>query len=180
MGVLKKILAPFLCVGMAVSFRVSAQSPEVTEYEVKAVFLSHFAEFIEWPRERFYSPKDPIMIGILGRDPFGEILDRAVSGIMVKERFLRVERIGLGEVPRCHILFIGASEEGRLAGILRSLEGQAVLTVSDIEGFGDQGGMIHLVLVGKKVRFAVNKRAAERAGLTISSQLLKLAVRVWD
>ena len=78
----------------------------------------------------------------------------------------------------CRVLFIGSSEEGRLKEILTTLDKTGVLTVSDMPNFLQRGGMIQFVLDGNKVRFEVNLRPAQDAGLTVSSELLKVAISV--
>lgn len=159
-------------------------SPPPSEYEVKAAFLCSFAEYVEWPAGR----GDGLTIGILGDDPFGPMLDDVVRNRAVQTKALQVKRLRRVEDARtCQIVYVSGSEQQGLSAILRSLadgaEGSAppsVLTVSDLEGFTKHGGIIGFVLVSKRVRFQINVRAAERAGLKISSRLLKLAQIVPD
>lgn len=147
----------------------------LSEYQVKAVFLCKFAYYVEWPEAAFATADAPLVIGVLGRDPFSEPLDRlvedqAVGGHPLQlERFERVEEVGT-----CHILFISRSEKRRLPAILKAVGG-GVLTVSELEWFAQSGGMIHLGIEGERIRFEINPEAARRAGLKISSRLLKLA-----
>jgi hypothetical protein len=155
---------------------VSAQYQH-TEYEVKAVYLYQFGKFVHWP--------DPsgggFPICILGSDPFGPTLDSTVRGETLDGKKLTVRRISSADQDSgCRILFISSTEEHRLASILSALNGRPVLTVSDIRDFVDRGGMIQFLVEGEKVRFEVNRAAAERAGLTFSSDLLRVAKLVKD
>jgi hypothetical protein len=152
-----------------------AQSSSPGEYVVKAAFLYNFAKFVDWPPTAFKNDSAPLTLCILGKDPFGEALDslkdKTVKGrALVVRRSNRVENIG-----ECHMLFISPSEKGDLKQILNALKNSAILTVSEIEGFGSLGGMINFVMVEKKVQFEINPDAAQYRGLRISSQLLKLA-----
>jgi hypothetical protein len=153
-----------------------AQSEPPSEYEVKAAFLFHFAKFVEWPPDAFANPQSPIVLGILGDDPFGALLTEMIVGKTVNGRGLQVHYFRRGENFRdCHILFISSSEKKSLPLILGNLGGLSVLTVSEMEGFAASGGMIHLFLEQNKVRFEVNPETAMRSRLKISSKLLALA-----
>jgi len=156
--------------------------PEVvTEYGLKAAYLFNFAKFVEWPAGAFASEEAPLQIGILGEDPFGEELDRVVSGKSVGKHPIKVRRFGtfskasLQDLRRCQVLFIAYSEKGRAREVLAALSGVGVLTVSEIERFHILGGMISFDQVGKKIALVVNPSAAQHAGLTISARLLQVA-----
>jgi hypothetical protein len=154
-----------------------AQAPAApTEYQLKAVFLFNFSQFVDWPAAAFADSRAPLVIGILGGDPFGETLDAIVHGETVSGRPLVVRRFATVEqVDVCHILFISASHRDRLERVLGSLEDRSILTVGDFEGFALRGGMIRFMTVGKKIRLRINLGAAQRANLTISSKLLRPA-----
>jgi hypothetical protein len=153
-----------------------AQPLASTESHVKAAFLYHFAQFVEWPAEAFTATDDSFIIGVLGEDPFGAILDETIQGKTIHDRKLVAKRfVRVEEAVRCHILFISASEESRLPRLLQLLAGAKVLTVSDIERFAERGGMIALRVEDKRIRFDINVDTVERVGLKMSSQLLKLA-----
>lgn len=150
-----------------------------SEYEVKAAFLFNFAKFVEWPEDSFADSYSPIVIGILGQDPFSGALDHTIGGKTVNGRALMVKRLAQGQDARaCHILFVCSSERKRLSQILASLGGTSVLTVSDMDDFAYAGGIINFVLENSKVKFQVNATAAARARLRISSKLLTLARKV--
>lgn len=155
---------------------LSAQRPTFNERDVKAVFLLNFAQFVEWPAEAFAESTSPIVIGILGEDPFGRVLDDVVQGEVVKNRRLTVERFQhVDEVDTCHILFISSSETQRYEQILAALQRRSILTVGDREGFAASGGMIRFVTEQNRIRFRVNVAAIKAARLVVSSRLLRAA-----
>jgi YfiR/HmsC-like len=154
-----------------------AQQPKAEEYQVKAVYLYNFGRFVEWPASA--KKGDSFAICVLGRDPFGAALDTTLAGAAIDNQKLVARRIASArEATNCRILFISASESAHGKDILSGLEKAAVLTVSDMPGFASNGGMIQFVLQENKVRFEVNLTAAEKAGLSFSSQLLKVATDI--
>ena len=153
-----------------------AQSETPNEYQVKAAFLYNFAKFVEWPPDAFAGPQAPIVLGIVGEDPFGDALREIISGKTVNGRSFLIKRLKLGpELHGCHILFISSSEKKNLARIFESLKGSSVLTVGETDQFVQSGGAIKLFLEGNNVRFEINVGAASLARLKISSKLLALA-----
>ena len=153
-----------------------AQSPAVTEYQVKAAFLYNFAKFVEWPPGSFSDGSAPLRICIFGQDPFGQELRDITREKTVNGRKLQVDQVvDLRLARTCHILFIPSSEKAQLTRIFESLRGTDALTVGDAKGFVQQGGMINFVLENNRVQFEVNRKAAEQAGLKISSKLLSVA-----
>ena len=146
------------------------------EYEVKAAFLYNFAKFVEWPEEVFAGSDGHLVLGVLGDDPFGQALDRIAQEKTVQGRRIVVRRWrSLKDVMGAHVLFVSPAEERNLAAILRMSKDSHVLTVSDLDGFAERGGAISLFLDQRRVRFAVNLKATEQAGLKMSAQLLKIA-----
>ncbi len=152
-------------------------SGEAPEYEVKAGFLYNFTKFVTWPPEAFRGPNSPIVIGILGEDPFGQGLEASLSGETAQGRAVHVRKITRVEdaAQACQVLFVSRSERGKAREILRALAGRPILTVGDDEDFAAQGGVIQFYLEQRRVRFVINMAASQRAGLKISSQLLQLA-----
>jgi hypothetical protein len=150
---------------------------QVPDTQIKAAFLLNFAKYAQWP-ETSLAPSDaPLKLCILGRDPFGE----ALRPVPIGGRPLSVERgVADDALKSCHIAYIAESEDRRLPRILALLRGKPVLTVSDIDGFAENGGMIELVLADGRVRFDINLAAANASQLRLSSQLLKLARSVRD
>ena len=145
------------------------------EYAVKAAFLFNFIKFVDWPDGRFPPEGEPIQVCILGRDPFGDILD-SIEERTAQNRPLRLTRDPTSEdLDRCHVLFISSSEEFRLAQILKDLEARGILTVGDMADFARRGGVIGFALRNNRVGLDVNLDAAERAQLKISAKVLELA-----
>ncbi len=146
------------------------------EFEVKAAFLSSFAQFTKWPSGTFSDAGAPFVIGILGDNPFGGSLEGIIQGRAVFGRRVVIRRGRKADDMRgCQIVYVARSERGRLAEIIASLKGNAILTVGETEQFTRHGGVIGFKMEGDKVRFDINASAAQRAGLQISSRLLKLA-----
>jgi hypothetical protein len=146
------------------------------EYDLKATFLYHLAQFVEWPPEAFPTEETPLVIGILGTDPFGKVLDEIIKDEVVKNRKLTAQRYhSMDEVKNCHILFISQSESGRLDQIFSSLKERNILTVGDTESFAQRGGIIRFLTEKNKIRLRINIEAAKTANLTISSKLLRAA-----
>jgi len=153
--------------------RVAAEAQISAESQIKAVFLFNFAQFLEWPPRAFPEPRAPIVIGVLGDDPFGPFLDGLVQGEKIGERPILVRRYRqAADAGECHILFISRSEAGRISGILSQLKGRSVLTVADMEGFAVRGGMVRFATVNGKIQLRVNVAAARASELTISARLL--------
>jgi hypothetical protein len=182
----------FLLADVCFAFSGTPQQSKPQEYEVKAVYLYNFGRFVQWPAAGPASaPANPqaptpnataadlFTICVLGRDPFGPVLDTTLAGELIDGRKLVAKRItATRDAAHCRIIFIGSSEAPRIKEILNSLEKSSVLTVSDMPDFINNGGMIQFVLKDNKVRFEVNLIAAEKAGLTVSSQLLKVATAI--
>lgn len=159
-----------------------AQRPLVTsEYAVKAAFLYNFAKFVEWPATAFRGPRDPMTLCILGEDPFGGELDQTVDGKTALGRPIVVRRFARpAGLEECRILFVSASEGPRFEQVLAAVGGRAVLTVGEEEVFGRAGGIISFVVRQDRVRFQIDRAAAARAGLNISSRLLEVAEAVTE
>jgi hypothetical protein len=161
---------------LGATLKLSAQTNISPEYQVKAVFLFNFAQFVDWPAKAFSDAQAPLIIGVLGDDPFGAYLDETVRGEKVNDRPLLVQRYRrVGEIKNCHVLFISQSEMDRLEQILASLKGRNILTVGDTDDFATRGGMIRLFNERNKIRMRINLEAAKAANLTISSKLLRVA-----
>ena len=155
---------------------LQAHGQDAGEYAVKAAFLYNFAKFVEWPPEAMGGGSSPLVLGVLGDDPFHGAIDQVVAGKTANGRPLVVRRLKWGQdLRQCHILFISSSERKRLAEVLGALRGASVLTVADMDQFGQQGGMIQFVIEQSKVRFDINVGAAQTVRLKFSSKLLALA-----
>ena len=154
-------------------------APQSPEYLIKAAYLYNFAMFVEWPREAFSASSAPIVIGVVGADPFGLALDQMVQDKRINNRPIVVERFKLGDdVRRCHILFVSPTESARIGDLVHRVGAQAVLIVGDESDTVNKGGTIAFTVKNDKVGFEINLSAARRARLTISSKLLNLAQAV--
>ena len=154
---------------------VAARSPSQTtlEYSVKANYLVRFAAFVEWPAQSFGEARSPVVLCVVGRDPFSGSLDRAARAQTAHGRALVVQRPRTNEaVAGCHILYVGAG-----GASLVPAGHPAVLTVTDAAA-SDERGMIHFVISEGRVRFHIDLQAASRNRLSISSRLLNLALSV--
>lgn len=160
--------------------KAAAQENKPAEYKVKAVYLFNFGKFVQWPAGAVSEGQEKAFpICVLGQDPFGPALDDIVKGESIDGQPLVAKRINrVEDADDCRLLFIGPSEKERVIKLLEALQSKPVLTVSDLPEFCNRGGMIQFVLQGDKVRFEVNLTPAEKAGLTLSSQLLKVATAV--
>lgn len=157
------------------SMHLQAQTPS-KEYQIKAAFLYNFTQFVEWPSEAFLKEDSPLVIGLLGEDPFGAYLEETVRGEEINGHPLVVQRYrNVEEIKPCHILFINLTKPDQLKQVFASLKTQHVLTVSDVNNFTRLGGMILFFIENNKTRLRINLEAAKDADLTISSKLLRLA-----
>ena len=144
-----------------------------SEYAIKAAVLYKFASFVVWPDS---NSSAPLRIGVLGEDPFGPALDEVVKGKNVNGRRFEIHRLRPGQDPnQVQILFIGETDRKKLRALLERLRRTAILTVADMPGFCENGGMIRLGLENNHISLEVNPEAADRAGLQFSSKLLSLA-----
>jgi hypothetical protein len=168
--VLLSLLAPV--------FLSAQQHP--TESQVKAAYLYNFGKFVTWQPDQAAN-SGSLDICLLGKDPFGPVLDATVAGESIDGRKIGVKRIvKVQDAPQCRILFVGLSEEVHLGSVLAAAEHFGMLTVSDIPHFAEQGGIIEFVIQQDRIRFEVNRAEAEQSHLVLSSQLLKVASKVID
>lgn len=152
----------------------TSEAPDAAEYQLKAVFVFRFSQFAEWPERAFADKQAPLIIGILGEDPFGTYLDDLVKGEKIGQHPLQVRRFrDVKEAAGCHILFVSRSEAAQFGPIFSALQGQSILTLGDAEPFTRFGGMIRFVMESGKVRLRINVEAAKDVGLAISSKILR-------
>jgi hypothetical protein len=146
-----------------------------SEYQVKAVFLFNFTQFVEWPETAFPNPDAPFVIAVLGKDPFGAQLDEVVRGEHVDRHRLVIERYANpAQIQRCNILFIARGETGAQS-VPASIKGRGILTVSNADEADLKDVMIRLVMRNSRVRMRIDVDAAKADNLTISSKLLRPA-----
>jgi hypothetical protein len=159
--------------------RVSAQANSPSEYQVKAAFLFHFAQFVDWPPGAFKEADSPLTYCTVGEDPFHGALDASLNGKTIGSRSARVQHFKrVAEIQGCQVLFIGALERKSIPAALAGLRESPILTVGETENFAREGGIIGFFLEDNKVRFDINLVAAQRAKLQISARLLTLAKTV--
>jgi hypothetical protein len=169
-------ILPALATAMLLLGGMHAQTPTAAEYQVKAAFLYNFVKFVEWPPGSFSDSSTPFQICVLGRDPFGDALRNITNEKVVNGHKLEVRQVAdLQHARNCHILFVSSSAKMPVKQIVDGLRGASVLTVGDNKGFAEQGGMINFILENDRVQFEVSSKAAEEAGLKISSKLLSVA-----
>jgi hypothetical protein len=160
----------------AVAAPTRAQS--ALEYDVKAALLLNFARFIEWPDAAFEGAEAPIDVCVLTPSPFGQALERALTGETVANRSLSAREVqGVSDGAGCHLLFVPAGAESRAGALFRDA-GPHTVTVGESRRFENMGGAVTLVIEGGRVRFNVNLRPVERRSIRISARMLQLAGRV--
>ncbi len=155
---------------------MEARAQTTQEYDLKAVLLYNFMQFVDWPPGT-NKPNAPWVIGVLGRDPFGKVLDDIVRAETHQGRRIVVERYrSLAALGECHILFVSASEADNLPRIFTVLKGRPVLSVGDFEGFAVRGGMIRFTRNPEgKIQLHINLQAVKEGNLMMSAKLLRLA-----
>jgi hypothetical protein len=168
-------------------------SAQYKEYEVKAAFMYNFLKFVNWPEKKMAEDGNQIIIGIIGDDPFGSATD-IFKGKTIENRILVVKRFEdvrqlkemsendknnrMEELKKCHLLFICSSEQKYVRDIIDIVGNHGVLTVGDTDNFIESGGIVNFFLEDNKIRFDINLDSADKAGLEMRSQLLRLARKV--
>ncbi|MCK4752027.1 MAG: YfiR family protein [Planctomycetes bacterium] len=173
-----------------VTAKSSTESSKYDQYQVKAVFLYNFIKFTDWPEEKITQNSDSVKIGVIGKSPFGDHLE-LIAGKQAKGKKIAIKlfkslkkwdksetKDNFNALKRCHLLFICSSEKENLKEISNSIKNYYVLTVSDIDGFLETGGVIKFSVVDEKVYFEINIIAAKQAELKLRSKFLRLAKRV--
>ena len=174
------MLARLMIVALiAIPGLTSGEQLVAEEYQVKGAFLLNFTKFVDWPAQHFATEGRPLVIGVLGRNPFGGELEQITRGRRVNGREITIAFIDTAAAAAAaDLVFVCAGEETRFEAMSTALRQAQVLTVGESPRFAEAGGMITFLREADKVRFAVNLDSAERAGLKISAQLLKLATDV--
>ena len=170
---IKHTIAALLLVGSTLSWDAWAAPRET---QVKAVYLNGYTKFITWPDATFPSEDTPFRICVLGENPFGNSLDLTVKDEKINNRPVQAEYITRQEeIPSCQILYISESENIRLAAIIETANAHPILTVSDVDNFVPQGGMIQFYLRNNKVRFLIDPATLRQMGLEPNANLLRIS-----
>jgi hypothetical protein len=157
---------------------VRAQSDE-NEYRVKAAFLFHFAQLVDWPPDALSGAGNSLYLCTLAEDPFQGALESTVEGKTIGKRVIHIRHLDQSvEMRKCHVLFLGKAQGKRTRALVAALRNAPVLTVGETSDFLADGGMIAFLLDENRVRFDINLAASQSAGLTIGSRLLVLAKNV--
>lgn len=183
MALLRRYAGTLACVAvLGQGLRIASAQEAHPEYEVKAAYLLNFSRYTAWPAAAL-PPSDSsadVVICVLGRDPFGAMLDRTVAEHRVLGRRVQVRRPGNpAQARRCHVAFIGGDLRSEVEPWLVSLRDSPVLTVGEGSAFARAGGAIAFVRTGQTVRFEANLNALRQAGVQLSSRVLALATRVY-
>ena len=161
---------------LMVQQKLAAQNAEPTASQVKAVFLYNFSKFVDWPPSAFTSANAPFVIGVLGKDPFGNYMDELVSGEKIGDHPIVFRRFSdARSVANCHILYISTPFTDELKEALTAVSHKSTLTVGDASNFTKSGGMIRFFNHDNKIRLQINVKSARSAQLQISSKLLSVA-----
>jgi len=170
------LLALMPIMATAVAREAFAQTSGPSQIDVQAVYLFDFAKFVRWPEG---ADQGPLTICVAGQRVYTDTLTRLVKGERIDSRPLAVRAITTPEDETgCEIVFIGTSAKDNVDGLLAAAAGKPMLTVSDVPGFLERGGMIQFLIIGNRVRFSVDMRPAVRSGIGLSSELLKVAMNV--
>jgi hypothetical protein len=157
-------------------FTPPQENTGIGEYQLKAVFLYNFTQFVEWPEEVFAESDSPLVIGILGKDPFGSYLEEIVQGEARNGHAILVQRYSnVKQIINCHILFIEPAFTSKEEIVLKELKDKKILTVSDGNNFIKHGGMIRFANERNKIKLQINLSAVRKSDITISSKLLRLS-----
>jgi hypothetical protein len=167
--------APIVALAIVVAVPGLAGS-QASEQDIKAAFLYHFAQYVEWPATAFESATSPFVLGVVGDDGFlpaisSAVADKSIAGHRIVVKSVRAP----AEARACHMVFLTTPQASRPAAMLEAIEGLPVLAVGDAPRFADAGGAIAFLFDGGKVSFRINTATARHAGLRISSKLLRLA-----
>lgn len=173
---LRKIIVVMLAAIAIALPQSSFAQTGVPESHVKAVFLFNFTQFTEWPEGSFADGNAPLVIGILGNDPFDRYLEETVKDERVQGRHIVIQHYkSIDEVKSCHLLYISEKDPDKVSEIIGALKKPRMLTVSDCRNFTKIGGMIGFIKRNNKIKLQANPTAARSAGLTISSKLLRVS-----
>jgi hypothetical protein len=174
--ILLSLLGAFVCVlGAASAMRVPA-GDSVTAYKLKSAFIYNFAKYTTWPKSSFSQKTSPLVVGIYGKDPFGKMIDDVLKGKRIGDHPIVVERFTkVKDLESAHILFLGDLNKQAFAEAIATCKKKPILLLGESPGFAKASGIAGFYLEKSKVRFEIHSGRSKACGLTISSQVLKLA-----
>ncbi|MCZ6784573.1 MAG: YfiR family protein [Proteobacteria bacterium] len=165
-----------LLAAIVASSQVFAASRSERAKEIKAGVMRHIVQATEFPEGTFSNPDAALIFAVVGRDPFGSVLDKTFGTALYRGRRIEIRRYpDLESVMPCHVLFVASSEQRDLEALLELVTGLGVLTLGDTAGFVTRGGMINVQRKGRRIGYEVNLRAAQNEGISFSSKVLALA-----
>lgn len=171
--------AAVLGASLATVLLLAVSAPGATaqsEDQVMAAFLLNFARYVEWPEDAFDRADAPVRICMVDADGLGGVVAETVAGKTVGDRPLEVaDSSDLAATAGCHIVFIGREHAASIGAAVAALDRSHAFSIADHEGFATAGGVANFYREDSRIRFAINPSAARKAGLTISSRLLRLA-----
>jgi hypothetical protein len=175
---LRSMLAAVLLAAISISLpgQLAFAAKDASETEVKIAYLYNFARYVGWPSSAFASDDAPIVICVLGGGSFVGEAKAIIGSRKVGEHGVQVvARPAVGQTGNCHILYIPESASGQHAEVIASLGSRSVFTVSESAGFAQEGGVANFIRENRKIRFEINRKAADKAGLKVSARLLRVA-----
>lgn len=181
MAVLTRVLIGVIPVLLGLSLRPGvAGARQASEADIKAAFLYNFTKYIEWPPAAFAGASDPFRVCVLADETFTRSVSNFIADETVQGRKIQLIAPRVPDLARCHILFVGQEAGARARAVLAATSGRPVLTVGETPGFLEQGGVVLFHVEDQRVRFDLHLQAASRAGLTVSSKLVRVARYVHD
>lgn len=154
----------------------AAVSGAQTALQVKGAMLPKLVGYVQWPSNAFASADAPLVFAVFGKHPFDRQFAAALTGNVARGRRVVLREIqSLDDATNCHVLFIPADHKDRATELIEATAGLPILTVADIQGFAEEGGIINFAVVSAKIRVEINRETALRAGLSIDARLLGVA-----
>jgi len=157
----------------------SAVAVELNPVEIKVLTLLKIIEGTEWPEGTFFNPDEPLVIGVVGEDPYGSVLDEYGTRRAYQGHAIEVRRFAsIDAVMPCHVLVVGALEGETVDRALDLVSGLGTLTFGETPDFLSHGGMVRIRIAKRRMKYEVNQGAAGREGLSFSEKVLTVATRV--
>lgn len=159
---------------VVIAFGSARSQDSKKELHFKGVYIFNFIQFVTWPQD--VAPSQTLTLGVLGDHPIRKVLVEIFKDEIIHQWRISVVKIDrVEEIPLCQVLFVGRQDSGRVSRILDATRNSSILTIGETGGFAESGGVVNFFTESGKLRFEINEQAATRAGLQISSKLLRLA-----